>query len=251
MVRRYFALKRKGNNMHTENGMTFFFTDKDVLSNWYPVTFKVNGIVFNCTEQYMMYCKAKLFDDHDTAKKILDAQTPREHKALGRSVKGFDDKVWKEMCQQFVFNGCYAKFVQNLPLLKVLLDTGETELVEASPYDKIWGVGLASDEPRILNKENWRGLNLLGIVLMNVRTALANANNQAYVVIEANNLTDEFINQIDSKYGVKVLDRSKEPWSVKFVGTRAGLMNMLNDHWYDQYEDQLTSIDAKEIVDIN
>jgi ribA/ribD-fused uncharacterized protein len=155
-----------------ERQMTFFFGAEHPLSNWHPADFIVKGVRFCNNEQFMMYCKAKLFGDEEAAAKILLAKTPREHKALGRSVRCFDEQTWKAKCQAYVFIGCLAKFQQNPHLADALLKTGDTELVEASPYDRIWGVGLAENNPLIHCKSNWRGQNLLGIVLMKVRDAL-------------------------------------------------------------------------------
>lgn len=113
-----------------------------------------------------------MFGDEENALKILSAKTAREHKALGRQVKGFIESMWKEKREIYVRIGCHAKFSQNPDLLKFLLDTKGTELVEASPFDKIWGVGLAASDKRIHDKANWIGMNLLGNILMNVRYEL-------------------------------------------------------------------------------
>lgn len=151
---------------------TFFFSAQNPFSNWYPAQFTVNGVTFCNNEQFMMYCKAKLFGDEEIAKKILETTNPREHKAMGRKVKGFSEAVWDAKCELYVQKGCHAKFSQNPHLLQLLLDTEGTELVEASPYDRIWGVGLAASDPRILDKKNWLGQNRLGSVLMRVRDDL-------------------------------------------------------------------------------
>ena len=152
--------------------MTFFFGAENPLSNWHPAKFVVNGVQFSNNEQFMMYCKAKLFGDEETASEILKATTPREHKALGRQVRGFDEARWNEKRELYVTKGCYAKFSQNPEMLKFLLETEGTELVEASPYDRIWGVGLAANNPAIHDKSKWLGQNLLGKCLMQVRTQL-------------------------------------------------------------------------------
>ena len=152
--------------------MTFFFGAENPLSNWHPALFVVNDVRFSNNEQFMMYCKAKLFGDEETASKILKATTPREHKAIGRQVRGFDETKWNEKRELYVRKGCYAKFSQNPEMLTFLLGTEGTELVEASPYDRIWGVGLAANNPAIHDKSKWLGLNLLGYCLMQVRTQL-------------------------------------------------------------------------------
>ncbi len=93
--------------------MTFFFGAENPLSNWHPAGFTVNGVDFRNNEQFMMYCKAKLFGDDECAAKILRAETPREHKALGRSVRGFEESKWAQKCEHYVFVGSLAKFRQN------------------------------------------------------------------------------------------------------------------------------------------
>lgn len=152
--------------------MIFFFGAESPLSNWHPANFRVKGIEFLNNEQFMMYCKAKIFDDHETARKILYAKLPREHKELGRLVRGFDEIIWQSKRQHYVFIGCVAKFRQNPTLAEFLINTGTSELVEASPYDRIWGVGLSAKNPLIHDKKNWRGHNLLGQILMQVRDNL-------------------------------------------------------------------------------
>jgi ribA/ribD-fused uncharacterized protein len=163
-----------GNNHgQTERQMTFFFGAESPLSNWHPSAFTVKGVHFPNVEAMFMYAKAMLFGDKDVARQILETSDPRAQKALGRKVQGFDEAVWAERRNNIVFSGCHAKFSQNPSLKQFLLDTGDTELVEASPYDQIWGVGLAATDPKIHDKSLWRGLNLLGEVLMQVRHKLS------------------------------------------------------------------------------
>ncbi|WCN36333.1 NADAR family protein [Aneurinibacillus uraniidurans] len=151
---------------------TFFWRSKSPFSQWYPGTFCVNNIVFNCAEQYMMYQKAKLFNDETIAQKILQTKSPNEQKKLGRKVKNFDQKKWEQACKQIVYDGSYAKFSQNVELKKKLLATAGTTIVEASPVDRIWGVGLSEDDPRILDRTKWLGTNWLGEILTKVREDL-------------------------------------------------------------------------------
>lgn len=139
------------------------------FSNWYMCKFMVDGIVYNCTEQHMMASKARYFNDKESEIAIMEEDLPREQKALGRKVKNFDADKWSKVAKTFVIQGCYAKFDQNPYLKKELLDTGDATLVEASPYDKIWGVGLRASDPRINDRANWLGTNWLGEVLVNVR----------------------------------------------------------------------------------
>lgn len=152
---------------------TFFFTEASPFSQWFRCSFTDGGNTFNCAEQFMMHGKAVLFDDAEVAEKILTAAHPREHKALGRKVKSFDDKVWKRSREQIVLAGNRAKFTQNPELKELLLATKDTELVEASPYDKIWGIGLAASDPRAQDPSQWKGQNLLGRILTQLREELA------------------------------------------------------------------------------
>jgi ribA/ribD-fused uncharacterized protein len=151
---------------------TFFFTEKSPFSQWYRCSFTVDGRAFNCAEQYMMYGKALLFADAAVGEKILAADHPKEHKALGRKVKGFDDQIWRRERLGIVLAGNRAKFTQNAELLELLLATRGTTLVEASPYDRIWGIGLAATDPRAQDPATWRGQNLLGKILTELRDEL-------------------------------------------------------------------------------
>jgi ribA/ribD-fused uncharacterized protein len=126
------------------------------------------NIKFNCAEQYMMYNKAKTFNDTDTASEILIATNPKAQKTLGGDVKKFEDAVWNTVKCGIVERGNYLKFTQNDKFKKVLLDTEDRLLVEASKWDKIWGIGFTAGGAKKVSKEKW-GQNLLGIALMNVR----------------------------------------------------------------------------------
>jgi ribA/ribD-fused uncharacterized protein len=151
---------------------TFFFRPESPFSQWHPSRFEVDGVAFRCAEQFMMHGKARLFDDAEVAAEILAATTPREHKALGRKVRGFDDAVWRRERERIVYQGSRAKFGQDPALRAALLATRGTELVEASPYDRIWGVGLSMDDPAIDDPASWRGKNLLGRILTRLRDEL-------------------------------------------------------------------------------
>ncbi|MEX3790875.1 NADAR family protein [Paraburkholderia sp. BR14374] len=159
--------------MRTIGNYTAFFGADDVLSNWHPCRFTYHGVSFTCVEQFMMYAKAKLFDDETSAAKILAATDPMTQKKLGRKVANFDLDIWVARRESIVFVGCREKFAQSHELRSVLLATAPTVLVEASPYDRIWGVGLGERDPRLTDESQWRGQNLLGIALMKVRDALA------------------------------------------------------------------------------
>src|SRR3569623_1638357 len=154
---------------------TFFFTEKSPFSQWYASSFTSDGVTYNCAEQFMMHGKTLLIGDADAATKILAAAHPRQHKALGRKVKSFDDAKWKRERLAIVKAGSRAKFTQNPELLAQLLATKGTVLVEASPYDRIWGIGLAATEPRALDPTTWRGQTLHGQVLTELSAALASA----------------------------------------------------------------------------
>lgn len=123
-------------------------------------------------EQYMMYHKAKLFNDQVIMQKVLDARDPRQHKRLGRLVSRFDEQVWKENRLKIVYQGNKEKFTQNTDLMKALKRTRGTTLVESSPYDKIWGIGMKGDDPKAKDRGKWKGLNLLGKVLTYLRCEL-------------------------------------------------------------------------------
>lgn len=146
---------------------TFFWSGP--FSQWTTSAFVINGIKYNCAEQFMMHMKALHFGDKKTAAKIMKASHPREQKALGREVNPFNEQEWNNVARDYVFKGNYAKFVQNPDLLKILLDTVGTTLVEASPKDKIWGIGLAEDHPSAKRRETWCGKNWLGETLTKVR----------------------------------------------------------------------------------
>lgn len=152
---------------------TAFFGAEDVLSNWHPCRFTYRGVAFSCVEQFMMYAKAKLFSNDAAAAEILATSDPKTQKRLGRNVAGFVETTWAARRESIVYVGCREKFSQNADLRAALLATAPTVLVEASPYDRIWGVGLGASSPHIVNESSWRGLNLLGIALMKVRDTLS------------------------------------------------------------------------------
>ena len=146
---------------------------KGCLSQWQECSFQVDGVSYSSAEQFMMAEKARTFGDDETRVKILSAKLPRKIKALGREVKGFDGKKWDSVKFKVVVSGNMAKFSQNHELLSFLLGTGDATLVEASPKDCIWGVGLKESDRDILDPDNWKGENLLGKALMEVRSKLA------------------------------------------------------------------------------
>ncbi|MGD1939647.1 MAG: NADAR family protein [Cyanophyceae cyanobacterium] len=144
---------------------------KSCFSQWYEASFEVDGITYSTAEHYMMEEKARLFEDAAIVQEIIDAKNPDAAKALGRKVKNFDQDLWLKHRFEIVVRGNRFKF-QALELQEFLLSTGDRILVEASPADRIWGVGLAQDDDSIANPYRWKGLNLLGFALMKVRDQL-------------------------------------------------------------------------------
>lgn len=139
------------------------------LSNWYLSDFEIDGIPYSSMEQYMMYQKSILFHDNEIAEQILSTSNVGKIKALGRSVKNYEDKVWNGLRQIIVFQGLIEKFRQNDDLKAKLLDTQEDILAECAVQDKIWGIGLSMKDDRRFDMEEWQGQNLLGFTLMKVR----------------------------------------------------------------------------------
>ena len=145
------------------------------LSQWWPSAFTVEGVPFASAEHYMMWRKALLFDDDEAAQKIVAASHPRQAKMLGRRVRGFDEQTWVDHRWEIVVAASVAKFGQRDELRDFLLGTGERVLVEASPTDRVWGIGLAATDERTADPARWRGLNLLGFALMEARQRLSSA----------------------------------------------------------------------------
>jgi len=142
------------------------------LSQWWPAQFTVEGRRFPTAEHYIVWRKATLFDDHETAEQISDVAHPHQAKTLGRQVHGFDQRTWEQLRFEVVVAGSVAKFSHHDDLRAYLLGTANRVLVEASPTDRIWGIGLTADDPRATDPITWRGHNLLGFALMHARTIL-------------------------------------------------------------------------------
>ena len=147
-------------------------TGPGCLSQWWPAAFTVDGVTYPTAEHWMMAGKARLFDDPDGLAAVLAARSPAAAKAAGRRVRGFDDRRWDAHRYDLVVAGNLAKFGQHADLRDFLLGTGERVLVEASPYDRIWGVGMAVTNAGVRRPSAWRGRNLLGFALMDVRERL-------------------------------------------------------------------------------
>jgi ribA/ribD-fused uncharacterized protein len=150
----------------------YVFFWNGIYSQWYKAPMTIDGVNYNCCEQYMMHQKALTFGDTETAALVMKTENPKDQKALGRQVKNFDKAKWDTVSIGIVFKGNYAKFSQNVELGDELLSTGNKILVEASPYDTIWGIGMGEKEPGINDPANWKGLNLLGWSIMLVRKEL-------------------------------------------------------------------------------
>lgn len=143
------------------------------LSQWWPAEFTVDEVRYASAEHYMMVGKARLFGDEAIVPRMLATPTPGAVKALGQRVQGFDEAAWRAHRFDIVVAGNVAKFGQHPDLKAYLLGTGSRVLVEASPVDRIWGIGLAAADPAAADPARWRGLNLLGFALMEIRTRLA------------------------------------------------------------------------------
>jgi len=151
---------------------THAFFWKSKLGQWNKESFVDNlGIVYNCAEQYMMAHKALLFNDLETYQLIMESDSPREHQRLGRIVKNYNQAVWDANACTIVYQGNLYKFSQNPELYNLLMSTGDRTIVEASPIDCIWGIGLAEDlsDEFLDDRSNWRGTNWLGFTLTNLR----------------------------------------------------------------------------------
>lgn len=180
---------------------TFFWHSPSPFSQWHPSLFELKGITFTSGEQFMMFCKAKLFKDEDIAKKILNLNNKensilkkfvnneinssdilknsiyktewesyqKEIKQLGRQVKNYDDKLWVKHRESYVLRGNYEKFSQNEELKQKLLSTGNTIMAESNYFDKIWAIGIKESDPNATSPSKWKGLNLLGKILTNIR----------------------------------------------------------------------------------
>lgn len=170
-------------NIEVSNGYLFFWghqpskdgnTTKSCFSQWWKSSFIVDEIEYKTSEHWMMAKKALLFDDNDVFEEILQAENPADVKKLGRKVANFDALLWEEKCYEIVKQGNFHKFSQNENLKTFLLNTQNAIIVEASPVDNIWGIGLDENNPDALNPLKWKGKNLLGFALMEVREEISN-----------------------------------------------------------------------------
>ncbi|MGW7089523.1 NADAR family protein [Streptomyces sp. NPDC054871] len=142
------------------------------LSQWWPSPFTVDGVEYATAEHWMMAAKARLFSDAEAERAVLASRTPAEAKKAGRLVRGFDEAIWERERFGIVVEGSVRKFASTPALSSFLVGTGSRVLVEASPMDRVWGIGLAADDERAHAPERWRGPNLLGFALMEARDRL-------------------------------------------------------------------------------
>lgn len=142
---------------------------KTCFSQWFPVQFSDKDGIYTCAEQYMMAKKALLFQDKEIFNEIMKSKHPKEMKALGRKIRNFNEDIWDKNKYSIVINGNYLKFSQNKEFREFLINTKDKVLVEASPYDGIWGIKMSEDDLYIGNPMKWKGQNLLGFALMEVR----------------------------------------------------------------------------------
>ena len=156
-----------GNQPHPSGKIT-----PSCLSQWWMEDFVYDSTRYCCMEQCMMAGKARLFDDAETLEKIMVSNDPQVIKKLGRQVRNFDSAAWDKVKYALIVAGNVCKFSQNAALRDFLLATGDSILAEASPYDRIWGIGLAEEDPRAQDPRHWQGQNLLGFALMEVRDIL-------------------------------------------------------------------------------
>ncbi len=149
------------------NNHVFFWGG--VFSNFYPSNFTVDKTQFFTSEQYFMWGKAVAMNDMESASKILKERKPGTCKALGRSVKPYNESLWNSIRESVMYTAIYHKFNQNEDLKKALLETGDKKIVEASPEDKIWGIGITEEDAPYIPESEWPGKNLLGVALMKLR----------------------------------------------------------------------------------
>jgi ribA/ribD-fused uncharacterized protein len=183
---------------------TFFWHDN--FSNWFMSEFIIKNITYNCVEQFMMAQKALVFKDTESYKLIMASKNPKEIKALGKNVKNFNTEAWGKVRKPIVKMAVKAKFKQNGIIYDKLLKTVGTTLVEASPYDGIWGIGLAAEDPRAAARETWKGLNLLGECLTEARDELIEEESKRLVApYEVDTLID-----ILPLFNGRTIEQSKE-----------------------------------------
>lgn len=159
--------------MKITDALVLFWRTREIFSNWHPAAFTdEEGRRFANSEQFMMWAKALIMGDLAMAARMLTVSDPKTLKDMGRQVQNYQEALWVKHRLAVMVHGCYLKFSQNLAMKAELLATGDRILVEASPDDSIWGIGLEESDPRCLDRQQWKGLNLLGEALMVVRALL-------------------------------------------------------------------------------
>jgi len=153
--------------MITNSKYVFFWAGE--FSNWHNAKIEYKGEKFANTEQAYMWEKALHFDDYEIAELILNEPNPKENKKLGRQVKGFNAAEWLNVSFDLMLEINRAKYSQHESLKWQLINTGDRLLVEASPFDEIWGIGLTAAEAVNTPEEEWPGMNLLGKCLTKLR----------------------------------------------------------------------------------
>jgi len=226
--------------MKTTDKYVLFYTE--VFSQWHPSNFEVGGKKFCTAEQFMMYFKALTFGDQEIADKILATNSPREQKKLGRAVKGFDAVKWNAIAKEVVFKGNRAKFQQNPEMFEQLMATGHKELVEASPYDTIWGIGFDENAPEALDKSTWNGTNWLGEVLTKLRDVLRREQTIQNIVKHGEAELEKFARDYPNDIGRLYESYKKlktQSWSEDFLrgylGAITDLIIIKKGHWGDSF----------------
>lgn len=157
--------------MLVTDNVVLYYGRSDEFSHHHHSPFRIKHMHFSCVEQHLMYCKARLFNDYEVAREIMEASDPAAMMRLGREVKDYNEGVWGNKRMLYITAGNFAKYRQNPELRKILLDTGDRTLGEAT-RSKVWGIGLSKTDEAAINPANWSGLNLAGMALMSIRATL-------------------------------------------------------------------------------
>ena len=157
---------------HESPTMVLFYDESCPFSQWSAHSFVHDNITYKTAEHFMMYKKAILMRDFNTAQKILTSSGPAEAKKLGRQISPFSPTRWNNQKQEVVHTGNMLKFSQNADIWRMLCATKGKKMVEAAGNDKVWGCGLVYSDPRIHDPKNWTGKNLLGNALDQVKSKL-------------------------------------------------------------------------------
>jgi len=221
-------------------------------SNWYPKGFSLFGLTFHTSEHWMMWQKARVMGDLDAADLILQAPSPKRAKKLGGKVKPYDHKLWSDVREDLVAIGVREKFLQNPDLARELLATGNAILAEASPLDKVWGVGIASDAPGFADLTGWKGDNLLGRVLMRVRADLRMLMRAGSYHLSRVTLEEETEYVISSNVGAQsLLALTRNPVTRPQAFTFARIAQSNAKDQYPNVHDFLMKVGLTTVADLN